>query len=99
MNRRHFLQLTAIAGGGFALGLYEKPVARALGIGQAHAHGKAFKSAGGGRYAVIASLFRDERQSNAVLSCSMASRRFATAPPTWLKQVIKPIYYGCLNVG
>ena len=34
MNRRHFLQLTAIAGGGFALGLYDKPVARALGQAQ-----------------------------------------------------------------
>jgi isoquinoline 1-oxidoreductase subunit beta len=30
VNRRHFLQLTALAGGGLALGLYEQPFARAF---------------------------------------------------------------------
>ncbi|HEY3706656.1 MAG TPA: molybdopterin cofactor-binding domain-containing protein [Terracidiphilus sp.] len=34
MNRRHFLQMTALAGGGFALALYERPLARAMGAGQ-----------------------------------------------------------------
>ncbi len=33
-NRRHFLQLSALAGGGLALGLYEHPLAYALGGGQ-----------------------------------------------------------------
>lgn len=35
LNRRHFLQLSALAGGGLALGLYETPLSRAIGIGQA----------------------------------------------------------------
>lgn len=35
LNRRHFLQLSALAGGGLALGLYSAPLSRALGIGQA----------------------------------------------------------------
>jgi isoquinoline 1-oxidoreductase subunit beta len=30
MNRRHFLQMTALAGGGFALSLYDQPLARAF---------------------------------------------------------------------
>lgn len=34
LNRRHFLQLSALAGGGLALGLYEQPLAYALGGGQ-----------------------------------------------------------------
>jgi isoquinoline 1-oxidoreductase beta subunit len=34
VNRRHFLQITALAGGGLALGLYEQPLARALAPGQ-----------------------------------------------------------------
>ncbi len=34
LNRRHFLQLSALAGGGMALNLYEQPLARALGAGQ-----------------------------------------------------------------
>ena len=31
LNRRHFLQLSALAGGGLALSLYDQPLARALG--------------------------------------------------------------------
>ncbi|MGB7548574.1 MAG: molybdopterin cofactor-binding domain-containing protein [Terracidiphilus sp.] len=38
MNRRNFLQLSALAGGGLALSLYEQPLARALGGGQPDAH-------------------------------------------------------------
>jgi isoquinoline 1-oxidoreductase beta subunit len=35
VNRRQFLQVSALAGGGLALGLYESPLATALGAGQA----------------------------------------------------------------
>ncbi len=38
LNRRHFLQLTALAGGGLALSLYEQPLAQALGAAQADGH-------------------------------------------------------------
>ncbi|MGA8041750.1 MAG: molybdopterin cofactor-binding domain-containing protein, partial [Terracidiphilus sp.] len=38
LNRRHFLQLTALAGGGLALSVYEQPMARALGAAQAGAN-------------------------------------------------------------
>jgi isoquinoline 1-oxidoreductase beta subunit len=34
MNRRHFLQLSALAGGGLALGLYERPLGGALAAAQ-----------------------------------------------------------------
>jgi isoquinoline 1-oxidoreductase beta subunit len=34
VNRRHFLQLTVLAGGGMALGLYERPMAGVLAAGQ-----------------------------------------------------------------
>ncbi len=37
LNRRHFLQLTALAGGGLALSLHEQPMARALGAAQSSA--------------------------------------------------------------
>jgi isoquinoline 1-oxidoreductase beta subunit len=39
MNRRSFLQMSALAGGGFTLALYEQPLARALGAGQPSAGG------------------------------------------------------------
>jgi isoquinoline 1-oxidoreductase beta subunit len=35
MNRRHFLQLSTLAGGGLALGLYDKPLTGALAAAQA----------------------------------------------------------------
>lgn len=34
LNRRHFLQLTALAGGGLTLSFFDQPLARALGAGQ-----------------------------------------------------------------
>ena len=35
MNRRHFLQLSTLAGGGLALGLYDKPFAATFAAAQA----------------------------------------------------------------
>jgi len=48
---------------------------------------------------MIVSLCGDKRESSAVVSRLIASQRVAAAPPTWLKQVIEPIYSGMLNIG
>jgi isoquinoline 1-oxidoreductase beta subunit len=43
MDRRHFLQMSALAGGGLAIALYEQPLARALGAGQPPSGGSGLK--------------------------------------------------------